>query len=176
MSVPDQVREELRGRLWGLADQIAWMNLSQTEKSKCYEDWTRDPRIGGVLARYIDKGHVRVYLKDTLLKDYTRNRLADSARPFRVLGIPASTEVLETYVKPHGRRLTDGRVVCWGRAEDWKLVLMAVHERAFVNRHGKAFGAVLLQASGRFQSKEIREVVDDAAKKLGIERLVWLDG
>ena len=56
MSVPDQIREDLRTRLWRTADEIAWMNLSQSEKAKLYEEWTRDPKVGGILARYIDKG------------------------------------------------------------------------------------------------------------------------
>jgi hypothetical protein len=175
MSVPDQIREDLRTRLWRTADEIAWMNLPQSEKAKLYEDWTRDPKVGGVLARYIDKGHVRVYLKDTLLKTYAQARLADSDRPFRVLDIPQTAVITKSYVKPHGRTLADGRVVCWGRAEDWKLVLMAVHERAHLNRKANPFAAVLLQSNGRYQSKDIREMVEAASRKLGIEHLVWLD-
>ena len=175
MSVSDKVREDLKERLWRLADEIVWMNLSQSQKAKYYEDWTRDPKIGGVLARYIDKGQVRVYLKDTLLKDYTRTRLADTCRPFRVLDIPQTAPVSRSYVKPHGRKLEDGRVVCWGRAEDWKLVLMAVHERAHLSKNGKPFAAVLLQTAGRYQSREVRDMVEAASKKLGIEKLVWLE-
>jgi hypothetical protein len=175
MSVPDQIREDLRTRLWRTADEIAWMNLSQSEKAKLYEDWTRDPKVGGVLARYIDKGHVRVYLKDTLLKDYAQTRLADTHRPFRVLDIPDTAAVAKSHVKPHGRTLADGRVICWGRAEDWKLVLMAVYERAYLGRKLKPFAAVLLQANGRYQAKDVREMVEAASRKLGIEQIVWLD-
>lgn len=175
MSVPDRVREDLKERLWRLADEIAWMSLSQSDKARLYEDWTRDPQVGGLLARYIDKGQVRVYLKDTVLKDYTRARLADTGRPLRVLDIPQTAAVSRTYVKPHGRKLGDGRVVCWGRAEDWKLVLMAVHERAHLSKNGRPHAAVLLQSSGRYQAKEVRDMVEAASHKLGIEKLVWLD-
>ena len=114
MSVPDDIRKQLRKQLSGVADELGWMSLSTTEKRKLYEDWTRDPKYGGTLARYIDKGQVRVYLKDTILKDYTRAAGADPSRPLRLLKIPADTPVAETYIKPHGRRLADGRVICWG--------------------------------------------------------------
>lgn len=175
MSVPDDIREELRKRLWVLADRAGWMNLSSGAKARYYENWTRDASIGGVLSRFVDKGQVRVYLKDTLLKGYSRSKLADECRPLRVLRIPASTETVETYVKPHGRRLKDGRVICWGRAVDWKSVLMALHERAYVNVGSKPFGAVLTYASGRFHEEATRRMVQDAATRLGVEHLIWLD-
>jgi hypothetical protein len=168
------VREALRQRLWETADRIGWMSLSPVVKSKSYEDWTRDPQVGGLLARYIDRGQVRVYLKDTLLKDYVREHLADESRPFRVLGITDAAAV-EAYIKPHGRRLGDGRVICWGRAEDWKSVLMAVHERTYAKGNARPFAAVLMQPTGRLHEDHVRELIEDAAKKLGIERIVWLD-
>lgn len=175
MSVPQDVRRELKHRLWDLADRIMWMNLPQSEKAKYYEGWTRDSAIGGVLSRYIDKGHVRVYLKDSLLKDYARDRLADRGRPFRVLDISPTIDTAEIYIKPHGRKLMDGRVICWGRADDWKLVLMAVHERACAERGAQPFAAVLFQAAGRFKEPNVRAVVEDASKRLGIQRLIWLE-
>src|SRR3990170_4641413 len=79
MSVPDTVREQLRRQLWHIADRIGWIHLPPAQKSRHYEDWTRDPAIGGILARYIDMGQVRVYLKDSLLKDYLKHSLADEA-------------------------------------------------------------------------------------------------
>ncbi len=175
MSIPNHVREELKQRLWNLADDIDWMNLSPTTKSRYYEYWTQDPNIGGVLARYIDRGRVRVYLKDTLLKAYTRSKLGDESRPFRVLGLPATADSLETYEKPHGRRLQDGRVICWGRADSWKLVLMGLFERSYASETYQPYAAVLTQATGRFHEHRVRVMVEKAAEKLGVERLVWLE-
>lgn len=174
MTIPTQVREELKRRLWEEADRIGWANLSAPEKAKRYEQWTMEPSIGGLLARYMDKGRVRVYLKDSLLKGYARTRLADATCPLRAAGVPEAAPVAETYVKPHGRRLADGRVICWGRAEDWKLVLMAVHERAFAVQGGVPFAAILMGSIGRFHEDCVKSVVEDAANKLGIRRLVWM--
>ena len=175
MSVPEPVRKELRTRLWKVADEVGWTNLSAIEKKRRYEDWSRDPAFGGTLARYMDNAHVRVYIKDTLLKDYSRQARADASRPLRAANVPTSANFAETYVKPHGRRLEDGRVICWGRASDWKAILMALHERTHSLPAHSRFAAVLMNASGRFAETAVRDMVADAARRLGIERLIWLD-
>jgi hypothetical protein len=175
MSIPSPIRAEVKALLWKHADEIGWLNLNPGEKSKYYEIWTRDPNIGGVLSRFMDKGKVRVYIKDTLLKDYSRVRLSNAERPLRVLGIDTFEEVIQEYEKPHGRRLRDGRVFCWGRADDWKAILMAIHERAFTAPQAFPFAAVLLFKSTRFDDKRTRQVVEDAATKLCIKKVVWLD-
>jgi hypothetical protein len=175
VSVPEETRTRLRSRLWEIADQVGWINLSTTEKSKHYEDWTKSREIGGLLTRFIDGGQVRLYIKDTLLKGYALQRSANASRPLRVCGIESSVETVETYLKPHGRRLADGRIVCWGRADDWKSVLMALHERAFVCKGTRPFAAVLFSADGRFRESDLRSMVKAAADRLAIEKLIWLD-
>lgn len=173
MSVPDNVREEMRRKLWKEAEQMGWLSLSPTVKSKQYEVWTRDPHIGGVIARYISLGDVRVYLKDTLLKDFAQHRLADDAMPYRVLGIPLTAEVVKSYVKPHGRRFRDGRIICWGRASAWKATLMTAHERAYGVKGLKVVGVILTHAVGRYKEPKVRAMIEQAARKLGVERVVW---
>jgi hypothetical protein len=174
MSVPDVVRKQIRQQLSSLADELGWMSLPLTEKRKLYEDWTSDPKYGGTLAKYIDKGQVRVYLKDTILKDYTRAAGADPSRPLRLLKIPPDVAVAQTYIKPHGRRLADGRVICWGRASDWKLVLMAMHERSSATKNAVPFAAILGNATGKFADAAVRGMVEDAATKLTVQKLLWL--
>lgn len=174
MTIPTRVREEIRSRLKNIADEVNWAHLSLSAKSKYYEEWTRELEIGGVLARYMDKGKVRVYIKDTLLKDYTRNAMSDESRPLRVLGLGKQPEIAERYVKPHGLRLKDGRILSWSRADDWKLTLMALYERACAQPGSIAFGAVLLGSAGRFTDPEVCLMVERAAQRLGIEKVVWL--
>ena len=164
MSIPDTTRTTLKEKLWQRADNVEWATLSPMEKSHHYEAWTKDPEIGGRLGRYLGQGQIRVYIKDTLLKEYTRSRLADHKRPFRVLGIPDPAYVVEAYTKPHGRRLEDGRVICWGRADDWKTILMALHERTFGNSYSDSYAAVFLFSLGRFHEIHARVLVEDAAK------------
>jgi hypothetical protein len=173
--VPDAVRTELKARLWRIADQLRWAGLAASDKASLYEQWTRDPTIGGVLARFMDARRVRVYLKDTLLKDYTRERLDDWSRVSRVLRIPSDDTVAETYIKPHGRRLRDGRIVCWGRAEAWRDVLLALHERGVLCDRARPYAAVFLHPVARFAEPRIRAMIEQAATKLGIEKVVWLE-
>jgi len=175
MNVPEEVRRELKGRLWKEAEELGWTRLPAGAKARRYEVWTRDPEVGDILGRYMDKGKIRVYIKDTLLKDFSKASISDSAQAYRVLGIAAGAEVVERYIKPHGLRFADGRVVSWGRAEDWKTILMAMHERTFGLERSKPFGVVLRFAAPRYETQGAREVVEDAAMRFSIHRVVWLD-
>lgn len=178
MRIPEAVRSGLRLRLWSLADELDWGRLSSAEKTTHYETWTRDPGVGGQLARYLDQEQVRVYVKDTIMKGYSRSRLADPNRILRVLGLGTEAKdfnliTAETYQRPHGRRFSDGRIIVWGNAKDWKAILMTLHQRSYES-NAKPHGVVLLAAVGRFQEDEVRAMIQDAATKLGVERLVWL--
>jgi len=172
--IPDPIRKGLRQKLWAIADEIDWPRLDWYEKSARYEAWTRDPDVGGLLANYMDQRQIRVYIKDTVMKGYVRSRQASTTRPFSTLGIDENVEVAEAWERPHGRRLKDGRVIVWGSADDWKLVLTAVHERSWGIKGARPFAAVLMWSVGKFAEPRIREMVQDAADKLKIERLVWL--
>jgi len=176
MSVPEQVRQQLKDKLWQTADQIGWLSLSPTDKSRHYENWTRDPEIGGLIAKFIPIGDVRVYLKDTLLKDFALQRLGDGSTPCRVLGITERDKIAKKFVKPHGRQLQDGRIISWGRASAWKAILMATYERTYAEgKHAKAFGITLTHAVGRYKETKFRQMVERAAHELRIEKVVWLE-
>lgn len=174
MRIPENIRVGLRQKLWALADELHWSRLHWYEKANHYETWTLDPEVGGLLANYMDQRRIRVYIKDTIMKGYVRSRQADLETPFKALGIDADTGSSATYERPHGRRFADGRVIAWGNAEDWKLVLTAVHERSYDAPGASTYAAVLMASNGKYSQPAVREMVQDAADKLGIERLVWL--
>ncbi len=173
MNLPDSTRDNLRERMWRIADEIDWLALGPTEKSQYYENWTKDAEVGGVLQRYMAAGQVRVYIKDSLLKDYPRARRADQDKPFRMLGLDGKVGVTRVFIKPHGRMLADGRIVCWGRAADWKTILLAVFERSFTIRDANPHAAILTESAGRYSETGVRAVVIEAARRLGIETLIW---
>ena len=93
---------------------------------------------------------------------------------WRLLSFPDPGPPAERYIKPHGRRLPDGKIVCWGNSRDWKLILMAVFERSHARPESEAFGAVLLE-SGRTSEEHQRRLVREAASCLGIQKLAWLE-
>lgn len=173
MNVPQHIRDEIRDRLWAEADRLNWSTLRAPDKSRYYSIWTETKDLGGRLAVFMDPRQVRVYIKDTLLKSYAREAMADEARPYRVLGIAEGALALESYIKPHGRLLDDKRQIAWSRASEWKATLMALHERSFAR--GKPHAAVFFESGARFATDSDRAVVTDAARKLGIERIIWLD-
>jgi hypothetical protein len=75
----------------------------------------------------------------------------------------------------HGRldtTLADGKVICWGLARDWKAILFAVFERAFLIPSGTPFAAVIMFPTGKVQQPEYRRMIETASARLGITRLV----
>jgi len=175
MRMPEEIRDGLRDKLWSTADDLGWASLNDAERSRYYERWTKDPSIGGQLAHFMDPRKVRVYIKDSLIKPYERARLlASEAEIWRALEMAPPAAAAETFIKPHGCRLEDGRIICWGKSRDWKLVLMAVFERGRSRHEARPFGAVLLE-TGRTPNEQARSLVRDAASRLGIEKLAWLD-
>jgi hypothetical protein len=118
---------------------------------------------------------VRVYIKDSLLKPYERARLSGNEHEILGrLGIPAHSEVSRRYIKPHGIGFADGKIVSWGNSRDWKLVLMAMFERAASSPGSSPFATVLLE-NGKTADPATRKIVRDAASRLGIERMEWID-
>jgi len=175
MNIPDDVRNNIRDLIWARADKLGWSDLPDIERSKFYEQWTRESTIGGALAHYMDPRKVRVYIKDSLLKPYERAKVSGTEQQILIkLGLDGELSVSQRYIKPHGLRLGDERIVSWGRSRDWKLIVMAMFERATLNSGASAFGVVLLE-SGKTADGKTRALVRDAAEKLGIERLEWLD-
>jgi hypothetical protein len=175
MRIPNNVRDRIRERIWSHADELGWSALHDTERARRYEQWTRDPEIGGMLSHYMDPRKVRVYIKDSLLKPYERARLSGTERDILGrLAIPADADVAVRYIKPHGIAFADGKIVSWGNSRDWKLVLMAMFERAFSRQGSSAFGTVLLE-SGKTSDATTRVIVREAARRLGIERMEWID-
>jgi len=173
MTIPKSVRLGLKAALQQTAEDLRWESLGQAEKVKQYELWTRDPDVGGVLGRYMDKAKIRVYIKDTLIKDFGRLRIANPDKPLRAVGVDPRIGIEEKYIKPHGIRIPGGRIICWGRAEDWKVILMAAHERAFDSGVSPC-AVVLIGAAGKYAEVVTRRLVEDVATKLCIKKLVWL--
>ena len=174
-SISPALRDNLRDKLWRQCDDLGWMSLQDVERARYYELWTRDASIGGQLAHVMDARKVRVYIKDSLVKPYVRARLSlNENEVWRLLGLTSVDRSVHAYIKPHGRRTDDGRVIGWGRSRDWKSILMAVFERGREHSSFKSFGVVLLE-SGKTETEQSRKLVREAAQRLGIEKLAWLD-
>lgn len=175
MILPEEVRDDIRDRLWALADDLGWSGLGDGERAAYYEKWTKDATIGGRLGHFMDPRKVRVYIKDSLLKPYERRRLSLTEEDvWAAFGVTPSPVAKESFIKPHGRRLVDDQIVCWGKSRDWKHVLMAAFER--MERPPKAVSAsVALLESGKVMSAADRRLVELAASRLGVSQVKWIE-
>lgn len=117
---------------------------------------------------------VRVYIKDTLLKGYGREKLNEhEGLVLRVLARDRD-QVRGSFIKPHGFRFSDASFVALGRADDWKSLLGALFERAYGVKDVIST-AVIFRAAPRFVRHSSREMVESAAQRLGVGRCVWFD-
>jgi hypothetical protein len=174
MRIPTDVRIRVKGCLWEQADKLEWDSLGSVEKARHYTQWTDSQAIGGVLSTYMDPRSVRVYIKDTLLKGYSRYKLNEhEALILRLTGHDKSN-VAQEFIKPHGLSFTDGSIVAWGRADDWKVLLGSLFERAF-GSGGQPTMVAFFRAAPRFVRPSSQDLVETAARRLGIERCVWFD-
>ncbi|MSR06051.1 MAG: hypothetical protein EXR93_03135 [Gemmatimonadetes bacterium] len=174
-TVPDPIREEIRERLWAQADDLGWDRLSDVDRSAAYARWTDDPGIGGTLGRYLKKGEIRVYIKDSLLKPYSREKRADHRPYLKAAGIDPDSRVTDQRIKPHGVLLENGVMVVWAKARDWKAALTAVHEWSFERQDVGSRTVILDSAAGKYQDSRVRRLVGDAASRLGITPPIWRD-
>ncbi len=175
-AVPSDIRDRIQKKIWAQADELNWPRISDLERAGWYENWSKDKDVGGVLAHFMDPRKVRVYIKDSLLKPYLRTRLQYAWEKV-LLAIDMDHQaaaVTKSYDKPHGRQLSDGRVICWGNSRDWKLVLMSVFERAYGVESGNPYAAVLLE-TGKTSHGELREMIHEVGKKLGLHQVAWID-
>jgi len=175
VSLPEKVREKCQALLWSRADELGWSHLSLKAKTGLYSQWTKDPRVGGELAMYMNARDVRVYIKDSLVKPYELDRQASLVNEVLTrLTIDLEVVVAQRYVKPHGMRLIDGKVICWSKSRDWKSTLMAAFERAQGVKDAIAYGVVFFE-SGVTEAPSTRNLIRDAARRLGIENLKWIE-
>jgi hypothetical protein len=171
--IPLKIKNDIHARVWSEADGINWLRLGDVEKSRQYEKWMMDPNVGGVIGQFVDQRNIRVYLKDSVMKPYNRERTKGIASIFGVLGIPETEVCRMEWIKPHGRILFDHRCLCWGPAKDWKSIILSVYERAHRNPPSTPFAAVFVGPLGKMAQSAEQNLVADVARKLGLKKIVW---
>ena len=173
MAIPEEVRKIVYERVWAEADSIGWNGLTITEKTEQYRNWALSDEVGGVLSKYMDVERVHPYIKDSIIKAYSRSTSLSINKALCLAGIKDSdNSPVEEYIKPFGVRLSDRNIILWGRAVDWKIVLLAMFERTYGNDYTPKC-AILTNCFGKFDTKLFENLITTAAGKLGIESIVF---
>jgi hypothetical protein len=170
--VPDDVREELFQRICTEADDADWIHRSDANKAALYTRWAKSPSIGRALQDYMGPAEVHRYIKDTLIKNYVIQKMANPTLPLSILGL-SDVNIKKSWIKPHGVILTDGRIIAWSAAQEWKTTIFAVFERSKTERGGQAYAVVLFNAEGKFSDGALQGIGNDAAQRFGIQRIIW---
>ncbi len=168
------IKKAITERLHEIADEADWQHLTITQKSEYYTAWTNDPEIGGKLSQVIDEGSVRVYLKDTIIRSYSRSQRLSIKKLVSSLPSVACDEVTKEFIKPQAVLCDDKNLYTIAAARDWKTALLSAFERGceegnlqrnivFFTKHTR----------GRFVDESYRDLISAAAKRLDIE-VFWV--
>lgn len=176
MNLPKAVKDIVAKTVQEKADELDWMRMTITEKAKYYEIWAADESIGGKLSFYMPFERVHKYIKDTIVKEYSRSRKHTSNEILIIIGCKNDKiPKLKDYIKPLGTLLADGRLICWGRAKDWKIVLLSAFERMQTIKEVKTTIVVLTDASGNYKGKAFTKLAKDASERLQVSQLYFVE-
>lgn len=72
--IPPGPRKEIFAYVYERADEYHYLEKTRPENATFMENLIRDPLVGGRLANYMEAPGVRVYIKDTILNKYAKDR------------------------------------------------------------------------------------------------------
>jgi hypothetical protein len=89
--LPEEQLASVVRTLYAEADDLRWDTLSLPDRSRTYAAWVEDPKVGGILTRYMTPEAARSWIKDGPMKEYSRARRGAGryARFGRVAGTTA---------------------------------------------------------------------------------------
>jgi hypothetical protein len=71
---------EVRKAIYERADTVDYMHKSRRENGVFMDNLVRDSAVGGILSQYLEKERIRTYIKDGVLRVYTKEK-RESALP-----------------------------------------------------------------------------------------------
>lgn len=173
------IKQVVSARVHAIADQVGWSHLTIEERRKHYEAWTNDENIGGLLGQVIDPNRVRVWLKDTVIKNYMKGKRPGVPTFLSRTGVPCGS-ILRTYIKPdavlceHADLFVRGNLFTLSVAKEWRVALMSAYERAVeITRIDRNIVFVIEHTSGRYTDQSYRDMISGAGAKLGVE-VIWV--
>ncbi|MGG1660907.1 hypothetical protein [Brevibacillus sp. NRS-1366] len=74
MRIPDTIRDEILERIFQLADREGYLTNNRVNNANFMERLLSNPEVGGMLEAFMPKEKVRVYIKDSMLNRYAKDR------------------------------------------------------------------------------------------------------
>ena len=164
-----EIKERVTKRVREMADALDWLHLNIPQRTQHYDAWTEDAGIGGLLAQVMDPSKVRVYLKDTVMGKDTHPRRPQLAILLVNMGIKCD-QITREFVKPQGVLCNGTHLYTMTVAEEWKGALLIFFERGKeIKRLKRNVVYITDHTTGRFVDKIYRDLIDEAARRLGIK-------
>lgn len=125
------------------ARSLDWQGMNNRQRSEQYRDWLIDPRIGGVLARFMPTESARLWIKDGPMKEYSRALNGQSKySPLVPGGVIEPEDIVRTSLGPSWKVVSDSLkvkplrisvlgptgdrlTVAWGPVRDLKHLIWA---------------------------------------------------
>lgn len=167
-----EVRRTVARRVHEIANASDWAHLNITERKAFYEKWTADNNIGGMLRQIMPASRIRVYLKDTIIRDYTRALRPSLEGMLKNKNIDCGAT--KQFNKPKAILCDKKALYTLAAALEWKGALLSAFERAHEARALEINKVFFIQHSrDRFVDSSYRAMIEDAARKLGIS-IEWV--
>lgn len=183
--LPEEQLTSVVTAIYDDADRKNWSAASPADRTRIYSGWVEDPRVGGILTRYMSPEQARSWIKDGPMKEYSRasrgtGRYArfgrqggtshrDVARA--VLGETAKVVAGTEGVKPlHCRASTPvgpDTYIAWGDARNFRDLVWAAL-RVSVEQHLTCH-VVITEPPGRVTTSEDVKVQQAIADRCGLE-------
>lgn len=173
MDEPD-VKEVITQRVRQIADDLDWMHLTIAQRTRHYKEWTEDPEIGGLLSQIMDPSKVRVFLKDTVMgRQYTQPRRPQLEQLLSTMGVSCQ-QITREFIKPQALLCGGRRLYTITVAKEWEHAILSAFERGCeVRQLISSVVFVTEHTTGRFVDKAYRDLIDEAARRLGV-KVEWI--
>lgn len=168
-----EIKDLVTKRVFGIADEVDWVHLTIHQRKQYYESWTSDPRIGGLLSQVMEENRVRVYLKDTVMRNYMRSRRISIHQLLNSMSM-SFYEITEEFIKPQAILCDNTALYSLAAAREWKIALMSAFERGCIIpelEHNIVFFTE--HTTGHFVDGDYRNMIAAAASRLGV-RIHWV--
>jgi len=180
----DQLAAVVR-TIYSDAERRGWETLSNRDRSQNYSGWVDDPRVGGILTRYMTPEAARAWIKDGPMKEYARaNRGTGRYAEFGRSGGTSAADVITAAIGPtatlvpgtqgvrplHCQALAaDGTVayLAWGEGRNFRNLVWAALGAAV--QHGHEAHIVITEPFGHVTPTDEAETNRAIADRCGLE-------